>query len=130
MLCSGHTNGLESFLQYDYIGAPFLPGDCPPGHDKDRSMCQSDFDKMALAEDLELPDGVGGNGGLSLRRRSKMLEFIEKCPNHPFVTWNEDIFYSYPCRNVTLALPPEPVARTFSVETGHRFQLRGLASFR
>ena len=41
-------------MLYDYIGAPFLPGECPSGHDKDRSMCQDDFDKMATHAGLKV----------------------------------------------------------------------------
>jgi hypothetical protein len=120
MLCRGADLGLEAFSEYDYVGAPFQPGECPPGHDKDRSMCQDDFDKMALHANLSIPaGGVGGNGGLSLRRRAKMLEIVRTCaPHHPFRTWNEDMFFSFPCEDVAVRFPPEEVARKFSVETG------------
>ncbi|EKX33215.1 hypothetical protein GUITHDRAFT_148085 [Guillardia theta CCMP2712] len=119
ILCLGSDARLDEFMLYDYIGAPFLPGECPSGHDKDRSMCQDDFDKMATHAGLKIPEGVGGNGGFSLRRRSKMIEMCQTCgSSHPFYSWNEDIFFSYPCDNVTLRLPSEPVARRFSVETG------------
>mmetsp|Transcript_28082 Transcript_28082/g.45197 ORF Transcript_28082/g.45197 Transcript_28082/m.45197 type:complete len:323 (+) Transcript_28082:136-1104(+) len=119
MLCSGADMRLEDFLDYDYVGAPFRPGVCPVGHDKDRSMCQDDFDKMARHANLSIPfSGVGGNGGFSLRRRSKMIEVIRKCQQHPFLTWNEDIFFSYPCEGVSMRLPPEKLSRKFSVETG------------
>ena len=125
MLCRGAELGLEAFCEYDYVGAPFQPGECPPGHDKDRSMCQDDFDKMARHANLSVPAyGVGGNGGLSLRRRSKMLEMVRVCASaHPFRTWNEDIFFSFPCDDIAVHLPPEHLARKFSVETG-RFHAR------
>ena len=120
MLCRGAETRLEDFEGYDYVGAPFRPGVCPEGHDKDKSMCQDDFDKMAAHANLSIPAGVGGNGGLSLRRRSKMLQVIRECKDgHPFRTWNEDIFYSYPCDAVPLRFPPEGIARKFSLETGH-----------
>jgi len=119
MLCRGADVALEAFAEFDYVGAPFRPGVCPPGHDKERSMCQDDFDKMAANANLSIPiRGVGGNGGLSFRRRSKMLEIVRRCKHHPFRTWNEDIFFSYPCNDVTVHFPPEEVARKFSVETG------------
>ena len=51
------------FIQYDYIGAPF-----PKGND-------------------DTPNGVG-NGGLSLRTKSKMLEIIQKCPIKNFKIGN------------------------------------------
>jgi hypothetical protein len=37
-----------------------ITGACPPGHDKGRSMCQDDFDKMAIHANLSIPVGVGG----------------------------------------------------------------------
>ena len=46
---------IMDFIQYDFIGAPF-----PKGTD-------------------DTPNGVG-NGGLSLRTKSKMIEVIKKCP--------------------------------------------------
>ena len=48
-----HTNNMDEFLEYDYIGAPW------PDNQDDNSY------------------GVG-NGGFSLRSKSKMLEVIEK----------------------------------------------------
>ena len=56
------TNIMD-FIQYDYIGAPF-----PKGKD-------------------DTPNGVG-NGGLSLRTKSKMLEVIQKCPIKNFKIGN------------------------------------------
>lgn len=58
-------NGVEEFLDYDYIGGPWA----------------------------KPKDGVYvGNGGLSLRTRKKMIETLEKYPND---TENfEDIFFS------------------------------------
>ena len=54
---------IMDFIQYDFIGAPF-----PKGTD-------------------DTPNGVG-NGGLSLRTKSKMIEVIKKCPIKHFKIGN------------------------------------------
>lgn len=61
-------------------------------------------------------NGIVGNGGLSLRSKSKMIEICEKVPynliNHP----NEDLYFSY--QNIVhLNKPKFEEAQTFSVET-------------
>ncbi|KAJ1488814.1 hypothetical protein T484DRAFT_1938402 [Baffinella frigidus] len=122
MLCAGAEFALEAFQDLDYVGAPFYPGGAfPPGHEAHGSLPQGSFDEMAVEALLPIPiGGVGGNGGFSLRRRSKMLQVLRECKeHHPFRTWNEDIFFSYPCAAVAVRFPAENVARSFSVETGH-----------
>lgn len=57
-------------------------------------------------------DGTVGNGGFSLRRRSKMLECIQRGVDY---TVNEDQFYSNSVHN--LNKPPPELAALFSVET-------------
>jgi hypothetical protein len=52
-----------------------------------------------------------GNGGLSLRKKSKMLEIIEKCPKDKI---NEDIYFANPC--VDIYKPTIEEAKLFSVE--------------
>ena len=50
-------------------------------------------------------------------QKAMTLQVLRKCKEkHPFRTWNEDIFYSYPCDAVSLRFPPEEIARKFSVE--------------
>jgi len=53
-----------------------------------------------------------GNGGLSLRKKSKMLEIIEKCPKNDI---NEDIFFANSCINTKK--PSIDEAKEFSVES-------------
>jgi len=53
-----------------------------------------------------------GNGGLSLRKKSKMLEIIEKCPKNNI---NEDIFFANSCINTKK--PSIDEAKEFSVES-------------
>jgi len=74
---------LDKYLKYDYVGAPWND------------------------------DNNVGNGGFSLRRKTKMLEILEKCPKekHP----HEDRFFSYSC--VDIYKPSFEEAKEFSVET-------------
>lgn len=57
-------NGIEEFLRWDYIGAPWNFQD------------------------------HGGNGGLSLRSKNAMLETIKKLPYDVSVHGNEDVYFS------------------------------------
>jgi hypothetical protein len=54
-----------------------------------------------------------GNGGLSLRRKSKMLEILDKCEykNEP-----EDVYFSVACNNINLNKPSYEESKEFSVE--------------
>jgi len=74
---------LERFLEYDYVGAPWI-------------------------------NGQVGNGGFSLRKRSKMLEVIAASP--PLETGHEDIFLSMSPK-VRLHKPDFVKATQFSIET-------------
>jgi hypothetical protein len=60
-------------------------------------------------------DGSVGNGGLSLRKKSKMLEILNsKWPRNG----NEDIYFSYNIdKNIIYNLPDYNTAKMFSVET-------------
>jgi hypothetical protein len=84
LICQEGKNLIEKFMKYDYVGAPW----------KDRDAL--------------------GNGGFSLRRKSKMLEILEKCPtlNH-----NEDGFFSGGCDGAKPFMPTPKEAEEFSIET-------------
>lgn len=58
-------------------------------------------------------DGNSGNGGLSLRRKSKMLEILNNCEykNEP-----EDVYFSKGCNNIFINKPNIKDAKNFSVE--------------
>jgi hypothetical protein len=58
-------------------------------------------------------NGNVGNGGLSLRRKSKMIEIINKCPMN---TENEDLFFSFGCDKVDVYKPTFEDAKNFSIE--------------
>lgn len=76
-------NLLGQFLEYDYVGAPWM-------------------------------NGQVGNGGFSLRKRSKMLEVITASP--PLETGHEDVFLSMSPK-VRLHKPDFVKATQFSIET-------------
>ena len=84
MICN--KDKLNEFLDYDYVGAPW-------------SWLGS--------------EKKGGNGGLSLRRKSKMLEKIRQCKNTE--DEYEDMYFSNSCGN--LNFPKYEKAKRFSVET-------------
>ena len=79
-----HKHLINNFLKYDYVGAPI----------------QQD-------ENIWV-----GNGGLSLRKKSKMLEIIN---NEPYRDVFEDTFFSLPM-NVNIYKPSINEAKYFSVE--------------
>jgi hypothetical protein len=61
-----------------------------------------------------------GNGGLSLRRKSKMKEIVDKCKNTKTQGGyiNEDIIFAYGCDGlVPLNKPSFEDAKSFSIET-------------
>jgi hypothetical protein len=78
-----NKNIINDFLQYDYVGAPWI-------------------------------NKLVGNGGLSLRKKSKMIEITEKV-NSQF-TDNEDNYFCYQ-QIVQLNRPLFEEAQRFSVET-------------
>lgn len=84
LLLAENIHKLDFFLQYDYVGAPWI-------------------------------NGCVGNGGLSLRRKSKMLETIA-VKGHAPVSVLEDVYF---CLNnpVRMHIPRFRQAMEFSVET-------------
>jgi len=90
MLC---RHGIEEFLGYDYIGAPW-------------------------PDDVVSPWCRVGSGGLSLRRKSSMQEICATCNVLPVGIGAEDVYFSI---NLHLAgsryrLPAADVAARFAVE--------------
>lgn len=79
--------GLELFENYDYIGAPWA----------NRAMPR-----------------LGGNGGLSIRNKSKMLETIQRFHYNQVAHGNEDVYFSL---NMNGSKPDKPISMKFSVET-------------
>jgi hypothetical protein len=84
MICKGGNHLLQKFMKYDYVGAPWKGSN------------------------------TLGNGGFSLRRKSKMLEILKKCPPNGH---SEDGFYSAGCEGTMPSKPTAQEAEEFSVET-------------
>jgi len=74
-------NNIEDFLEYDFIGAPFS------------------------TESNDTPNMVG-NGGLSLRSKSKMIEIINKFPVKDLLLNSSTVNYM---KLVNLDFPPEDI---------------------
>jgi hypothetical protein len=85
MICPSEKNLIYDFLKYDYVGAPWS------------------F------------EGDVGNGGLSLRRKSKMLEIIENNPYPDGLA--EDLYFCRHNKVVSLHKSPFNEAILFSMET-------------
>ena len=86
-ICTKDDSILDEFSKFDYSGAPWI----------------------------HIPDKKGGNGGFSLRKKSKILELLKKYKNNPYHSnpINEDIFFSDNLKN---GAPPN-LSKNFSVET-------------
>jgi hypothetical protein len=78
-------------MNYDYVGAPF---------NRDAPWRKS----LPMTDEYDV-----GNGGLSLRRKSKMLEIL----NNKVKKSNEDTYFSY---YQPLNKPPTKLAQEFSIE--------------
>ena len=91
MILSENKDNINLFLKYDYVGAPWTMG---PNS------------KIS---------GKVGNGGLSLRKKSKMIEIIK---SKGYKRHNEDIYFS---TNINPAIsynvPTFEEAKKFAVET-------------
>ncbi len=91
MIFKKNSHLLNNFLQYDYVGAPWLITNYIP---------------------TRLCDFIG-NGGFSLRRKNKMLEIIEKIEYNNIP---EDLYFSTKYENIHILKPEYNTAKTFSVE--------------
>jgi len=89
IIFSKNKHKINEFLHYDYVGAPWP--------EKDLKYLQI---------------SCGGNGGLSLRKKSKMLEIIRSTP---YKGQPEDIYFC--TSRIPLKIPPVEHAKQFSVES-------------
>jgi hypothetical protein len=87
MICPNNKDLINKFLKYDYVGAPWKASN------------------------------EVGNGGFSLRRKSKMIELIHKCPEPIGQNNNEDIYFSRGCSQMQLYKPSVEEAKEFAIET-------------
>jgi hypothetical protein len=87
IICKPHKDLLQKFLKYDYAGAPWS---------------------------ITHPGEVG-NGGLSLRKKSKMIQKLRECPpKNPQDP--EDAYFSSSCDSVKIYKPTFEEAHEFSIE--------------
>jgi hypothetical protein len=85
--------GINKFKIYDYVGAPW------------------EYDHHNDYPDIKFSIG---NGGFSLRRKSKMIEIIKKNPPKDIVI--EDLYFSYWAHKMNMYLPSVEEAKKFAVE--------------
>jgi hypothetical protein len=93
MIFPRYKHLINNFLSYDYVGAPW---------------------KFPLGVDRKIVGnntGRIGNGGLSLRRKSKMLQILE---NFPYKGAPEDVYFG--TVTDTLRMPSIEEAKSFSIE--------------
>ena len=81
-------HGIENYLDYDYVGA---------------TWCHI--------------NAKGGNGGLSLRTKQKMLDVIEKHPYNQHTHGNEDLYFCNHLESIGGKIAPKNICTSFSVET-------------
>jgi hypothetical protein len=92
VMCSNSRHKVTDFLQYDYIGAPW-----------DLSWYSGDENYLV------------GNGGFSLRTRSKILALLAFVPHKRRTP--EDVYYAQNMHRVNGLIPPVEIAKTFAVES-------------
>ncbi len=96
---------INAFLMFDYVGAPWLN----PEQIFNKNDCN-----------------IIGNGGLSLRKKSKMLEIIEKKYNSTTSNYNEDYFFTRKYSDILLNIPSIELGKHFSIETIFNFESFGV----
>lgn len=85
-------SGLEAFMQYDYVGAPWE---------------RVNLDALPILYNI-------GNGGFSLRKRDKMIEIIRAAPDREGMP--EDVYFGKGFLKVSRHLPKLKEQMKFSVE--------------
>jgi Protein of unknown function (DUF5672) len=93
IICRNHREFINKFIQYDYVGAPWTQSNVLFPNDTSFSV---------------------GNGGLSLRRKSKMREILNKCQRIGHE--NEDVFFARGCDAVRPHKPDGMDAKEFAIE--------------
>ncbi len=104
MICSKYKNLINNYFNYDYVGAPW----------------KLDIDWVT---DKNNKKNFIGNGGLSIRKKSKMLEIINNCKYDGVI--NEDFYFSQGCNN-NVNKPEYDEALKFSIETVYNKESFGI----
>jgi hypothetical protein len=98
--------GIDDFLEWDYVGAPWHP-------------------EVAISPNCRV-----GNGGLSLRKRSAMLRIAEDSKNNPAPNPSPSVIYTedmYFCINMQLCNQLQPGAfKIPDVETASQFSVESI----
>lgn len=97
--------GIEEFLRYDYIGAPWTEDTVPIHIGKDK--IDTNLGSL-LTSNIRI-----GNGGFSLRDKSVMLDVIDRLY---YTDINEDVYFSMGTTLLGGKLPSVEIASSFSVE--------------
>ena len=97
-LCSNSKYKIQDFLKYDYIGSPWI---------NQNSLKYKNLQKKVISEKIH---NKVGNGGLSFRKKSKMIEHIK---THKYNGEPEDIYFS---KSKILQFPSITEASNFSTE--------------
>lgn len=82
LINSSSKDLINNFIDYDYVGAPWL-------------------------------NGMVGNGGLSLRKKSKIISVLNSIPHYG----NEDQYFSDSFKKLNYNIPVFEEAKKFSIET-------------
>lgn len=82
-------DNIDDFINYDYVGAPWPTN--------------------LFGQSINV-----GNGGLSLRDTSTMIEIVNSCQK---IYANEDVYFGYSCVKLNKKVPTIDEAMKFSVET-------------
>ncbi len=91
MIFKKNNHFINNFLEYDYVGSPWEKCNYIPTQN-----CR-----------------FIGNGGFSLRKKSKMLEIIEKIPYNNIY---EDLYFSTNYENINVNKPEYHLCTTFCVD--------------
>ena len=92
VMCSNSPHKITDYLEYDYIGAPW-------------DKLWFSFDKKYLV----------GNGGFSLRTRSRVLALIQSIPYDRALP--EDVWVAQNIHRVNGSVAPIHIAKTFAMES-------------
>jgi hypothetical protein len=94
LICKKHKDLIYNFIKYDYVGAPWI---------------SDEWNANKLTYNV-------GNGGLSLRRKSKMLELLDNCYYNDYTVEDHFFFNLFGYCNIDVNKPDENEAKYFAIE--------------
>ena len=110
VLCKNSSHTITDFLEWEYIGAPWLG----PWFKE-----QQHLPEAQQTADWNVWQMWGGNGGLSLRSPQAMIACIKKMPPRNLYEWrlNEDKWFTKCLSKLKRKIAPWYIGRKFSSET-------------